>query len=400
MNGRVFPFIVAGGGIGGLAAALVLARRGHAVQVLEQSDAFGEIGAGIQLGPNAFRMFEHLGLTDAIQRVAYFPPHLVMRDVRSGELVVKSPVGERVRFEHGHPYGVIYRVDLHQVLLDACRALPSIGLRVKSKVIGFTQSDAGVQVQLADGRSLHGQALIGADGLWSRIREAIVGDGRPRVSGHIAYRAVLPREQVPSHLYSPDVTLWGGEKTHLVHYPLRRGELFNLVAVFHSDRYEEGWNTFGDPEELNLRFQGAAPPVLELLARIETWKMWVLCDREPVANWSQGRATLLGDAAHPMLQYLAQGASMAIEDAVTLGAALQATPGDVPAAFRAYQHARYLRTGRVQLTARFYGEIYHASGVMRELRNRMFQSGDESAGFIGTQWLYRGIDPERPLSAD
>jgi len=397
MAERANPFIVAGGGIGGLAAALVLARHGHAVDVLEQSDAFGEIGAGIQLGPNVFRMFEHLGLTEAIHGVAYFPPHLVMRDVRSGELVVKAPVGERTRADHGHPYGVIYRADLHQVLLDACRALSSIGLRVRSKVAGFTQTDSGIDVHLADGRCVHGQALVGADGLWSRVREVIVGDGKPRVSGHIAYRAVLPMNQVPDHLYSPDVTLWGGEKTHLVHYPLRRGELFNLVAVFHSDRYEEGWNTFGDPEELNLRFKDAAPPVLELLARIETWKMWVLCDREPVANWSNGRATLLGDAAHPMLQYLAQGASMAIEDAVTLGAALQQSPDDVPAAFRAYQQARYLRTGRVQLTARFYGEIYHASGVMRELRNRLFQSGEESAGFIGTQWLYRGIDPARPL---
>jgi 3-hydroxybenzoate 6-monooxygenase len=395
MAERARTFIVAGGGIGGLAAALVLARLGYAVEVLEQSDAFGEIGAGIQLGPNVFRMFAHLGLTEAIERVAYFPPHLVMRDVRSGELVVKSPVGAHAMATYGQPYGVIYRADLHQVLLDACRALPGIGLHVKSKLVAFTQDDHGVEVQLGDGRRLQGQALIGADGLWSRVREAIVGDGKPRVSGHIAYRAVLPVDQVPAHLYSPDVTLWGGEKTHLVHYPLRRGELFNLVAVFHSDRYEEGWNTFGDPEELNQRFAQAAPAVKELLAKIETWKMWVLCDREPVANWSLGRATLLGDAAHPMLQYLAQGACMAIEDAVTLAAALRAMPGDIPAAFRTYQQARYLRTGRVQLTARFYGEIYHASGVMRELRNRMFQSGSEAAGFIGTHWLYEGIDPDR-----
>jgi salicylate hydroxylase len=391
-------FIVAGGGIGGLTAALVLARQGCHVEVLEQADAFGEIGAGIQLGPNVFRMFAHLGLTEAIRQVAYFPPHLVMRDVRSGELVVKAPVGERALATYQQPYGVIYRVDLHKVMYDQCRAMPAIGLHVKSKVTGFAQTGAGVEVQLADGRRLGGAALIGADGLWSRVREQIVGDGKPRVSGHIAYRAVLPVAEVPEHLYSPDVTLWGGEKTHLVHYPLRRGELFNLVAVFHSDRYEEGWNTFGDTEELNLRFSQAAPQVKELLAKIETWKMWVLCDREPVADWSQGRATLLGDAAHPMLQYLAQGACMAIEDAVTLGAALRAQPGDIPAAFRAYQQARYLRTGRVQLTARFYGEIYHASGVMRELRNRMFQSGTEGAGFIGTDWLYRGIDPDQPLA--
>jgi 2-polyprenyl-6-methoxyphenol hydroxylase-like FAD-dependent oxidoreductase len=391
------PFVIAGGGIGGLAAALVLARQGHSVQVLEQADAFGEIGAGIQLGPNVFRMFEHLGLTEPIRQVAYFPPHLVMRDVRSGELVVRAAVGEQALAAYRQPYGVIYRADLHQVMLDACRATPTIGLHVKSKVTGFSPRDGAVDLQLADGRQLQASALIGADGLWSRVREQVVGDGKPRVSGHIAYRAVLPMKEVPPHLYSPDVVLWGGEKAHLVHYPLRRGELFNLVAVFHSDRYEEGWNTFGDPEELHLRFAQAAAPVKELLNKIETWKMWVLCDREPVANWSQGCVTLLGDAAHPMLQYLAQGACMAIEDAVTLGAALRASPHDIAAAFLAYQRVRYLRTGRVQLTARFYGEIYHASGVMRELRNRMFQSGSEAAGFIGTHWLYEGIDPDRPL---
>ncbi|MFO1225279.1 MAG: 3-hydroxybenzoate 6-monooxygenase [Burkholderiaceae bacterium] len=397
MTAAAHPFVVAGGGIGGLAAALVLARQGQAVQVLEQGDAFGEIGAGIQIGPNVFRLFDHLGLTEAIRQVAYFPPNLVMRDVRSGELVVRAPVGAQTLATYGQPYGVIYRVDLHRVLLDACRALPSISLQVKSKVTGFAADNGSVEVQLADGRRLAGAALIGADGLWSRVREGVVGDGKPRVSGHVAYRAVLPMRDVPPHLVSPDVTLWGGEKTHLVHYPLRRGELFNLVAVFHSDRYEEGWNTFGDPDELHHRFAQAAAPVRELLAKIETWKMWVLCDREPVSNWSQGCVTLLGDAAHPMLQYLAQGACMAIEDAVTLGAALRRCPHDIAEAFRVYQQARYLRTGRVQLTARFYGEIYHASGVMRELRNRMFQSGREAAGFIGTHWLYQGIDPERPF---
>ena len=239
---------------------------------------------------------------------------------------------------------------------------------------------------------LKGDALVGADGLWSRIRERVVGDGKPRVSGHIAYRAVLKREEVPEHLWSDDVLLWGGEKTHLVHYPLRRGELFNLVAVFHSNKYDEGWNTFGDTAELNERFAQAVPQVRELLGKIETWKMWVLCDREPVKNWSDGRVTLLGDAAHPMLQYLAQGAGQAIEDAVVLGEALRFTHGDVAAAFQKYQQARYLRTGRVQLTARFYGDIYHASGVQRELRNQLFQGGKESAGFAGLKWMYDGID--------
>jgi 2-polyprenyl-6-methoxyphenol hydroxylase-like FAD-dependent oxidoreductase len=389
---KTLSVVVAGGGIGGLAAAYVLARQGHQVTVLEQASAFGEIGAGIQLGPNIFRMFEVLGLTEAINRVAFFPTGLGMNDVRTGEKVVRVPLGDVAVAAYGYPYGVIYRVDIHDVFLDACRRLSNITLRTATRVDGYSQDAEGVTVRLGDGESLRADALIGADGLWSRVREAVVGDGKPRVSGHIAYRAVLKREDVPKHLWSDDVLLWGGEKTHLVHYPLRRGELFNLVAVFHSNKYDEGWNTFGDTAELNERFAQAVPQVRELLQKIETWKMWVLCDREPVSNWTDGRVTLLGDAAHPMLQYLAQGAGQAIEDAVVLGEALKHTRNDVPSAFQKYQKARYLRTGRVQLTARFYGDIYHASGVARELRNRMFQGGRESAGFAGLQWMYQGLD--------
>jgi 3-hydroxybenzoate 6-monooxygenase len=386
--------LVAGGGIGGLATAYVLGRAGHRVTVLEQAGTFGEIGAGIQLGPNIFKMFEYLGLTEAVNRVAFFPPGLGMNDVRTGEKVIRVPLGDTALAAYGYPYGVIYRVDMHQVFLDACKALPTVTLRTSSKVESFEQDGSGVRAQLAGGETLQGDALIGADGLWSRIREAVVGDGKPRVSGHIAYRAVLKREEVPQHLWSDDVLLWGGEKTHLVHYPLRRGELFNLVAVFHSNKYDEGWNTFGDTAELNERFSQAVPQVKELLGKIQTWKMWVLCDREPVKNWSNGRVTLLGDAAHPMLQYLAQGAGQAIEDAVVLGAALRFTNGKIEQALQKYQQARYLRTGRVQLTARFYGDIYHASGVQRELRNQLFQSGKESAGFAGLKWMYDGIDLE------
>ena len=387
--------VIAGGGIGGLAAALALAKDGHAVTVLEQASAFGEIGAGIQLGPNIFRMFDTLGLTERINRVAFFPDGLGLRDVCTGEAVVRVALGDVARATFGFPYGVIYRADLHDVFLQACQAQPKVTLRTSAKVARFAQSADAVSVHLTSGEQLAGRALIGADGLWSAIREAVVGDGKPRVSGHVAYRAVLRREDVPPHLWSNDVTLWGGEKTHLVHYPLRRGELFNLVAVFHSNKYDEGWNTFGDPAELTERFAGACPQVRELLGKIETWRMWVLCDREPVRNWTDRRVTLLGDAAHPMLQYLAQGAGQAIEDAVVLREALRSTRGDIATAFQKYQQARYLRTGRVQLTARFYGDIYHASGVQRELRNQLFQGGVESAGFAGLKWMYRGIEPSK-----
>ena len=389
------PLIISGGGIGGLAAAFVLAQDGHAVTVLEQAATFGEIGAGIQLGPNIFRMFDYLGLTEVINRVAFFPAGLGMNDVRTGEKVVRVPLGDIARATYGFPYGVIYRADLHQIFLNACKAQPNITLRTSAKVESFDQSSSGVTVTLSGGEKIDGCALIGADGMWSKIREVVVGDGKPRISGHIAYRAVLKREDVPAHLWSDDVTLWGGEKTHLVHYPLRRGELFNLVAVFHSNKSDEGWNTFGDTSELTERFLDACPQVKELLGKIETWKMWVLCDREPVKNWTDRRVTLLGDAAHPMLQYLAQGAGQAIEDAVVLREALRFTRGDVQQAFQKYQQARYLRTGRVQLTARFYGDIYHASGVQRELRNQMFQGGHESAGFAGLKWMYDGIEPSK-----
>ncbi len=395
------PILISGGGIGGAAAALVLARAGYLVTMLEQASEFGEIGAGIQLGPNIFKMLAYLALTDQVNASAYFPPAVGMRDVCTGEQVVRMTMGDAARAAYGgFAYGVIYRKDLHDVLLNACRAQPGITLRTNAKVESFTQNGKVVTAVLANGEALQGAALIGADGLWSKIRQAIVGDGKPRVSGHIAYRAVLKKQDVPADLWSDEVQLWGGEKTHLVTYPMRRGELFNLVAVFHSDKYDEGWDTYGDTSELTERFKDAHPTVKALLAKIDVWKMWVLCDREPVKNWSDGCVTLLGDAAHPMLQYLAQGAGQAIEDAVVLGKALEHCQGDFALAFQAYQAKRYLRTARVQLTARMYGDIYHASGAARELRNSMFQSGSESAGFAGLKWMYDGIDPDTIFSAE
>jgi 2-polyprenyl-6-methoxyphenol hydroxylase-like FAD-dependent oxidoreductase len=382
------PVLIAGGGIGGLAAALALAQKGRAVHLLEQAADFKEVGAGIQLGPNIFRMFEVLGLTDAVSRFAVFPENLIMLDSMSGAEVTRIPLGAGFRDKFTHPYALIYRPDLLNVLLDACRKSDLITLDNGQKVVGVDDTATGVTVRTEGGRSIAGAALIGADGLWSTVRQLVVGDGKPTVAGHITYRAVLPTTEVPEHLRRWSMTFWAGEKVHLVIYPLRGGDLFNLVAVFHSDRYAEGWDSYGDPTELHERFANTCEPVRTLLGKIESWRMWVLCDRPPIKDWSRGRITLLGDAAHPMLQYLAQGACMALEDAVCLAHAVEKAGGDFAAALQAYQGMRYLRTGRVQIMARIYGEFYHASGVARELRNMMLSGRTPEQAFESMQWLY------------
>lgn len=391
METSKLPVLVAGGGIGGCATALALAQKGIAVTVLEQAPEFKEIGAGIQLGPNAFRVFDALGLREQVEKSVVYPESLVLRDAVSGELVTRMALGEPFLNRFGQPYGVIYRADLHQILIDACRATAGIRLLTNQKMSDYVEIDGEVRVTTEAGERYVGRALIGADGLWSKVRQKIVGDGKPRPAGHIAYRAVVPTRDVPEHLRFNDMTLWAGPKFHLVQYPLRRGELTNLVAVFHSDKYEEGWDTFGDTAELELRFQAACEPVKTLLSKIETWRMWVLADREPVENWSQGRVTLLGDAAHPMLQYMAQGACMAMEDAMVLAGRLAEQPDDVVAAFASYQNDRYVRTCRVQLTARLYGQVYHAAGPVRDLRNEYLKSRTPEAGLESLAWLYDPI---------
>ncbi len=384
------PFLVAGGGIGGLGAALALARKGFPVQVFEQAEQFGEIGAGIQLGPNVFKAFRELGVREEVLGLVAVPNVLEMRDGLTAKIITTIPLGDKVINRFGEPYAVIHRADVHRVLLEACQKMPNIKLETKARVLDYVDDGRKVELQMEDGRTIVGCALIGADGLWSKIRQRIVGDGKPRVSGHIAYRAVLAREEVPEDLWRPDVVLWAGPRTHLVHYPLRRQELYNLVAVFHSDHYVEGWDAAGDPALLWKHFEGQQPQVLRMLEKINAWKMWVLCDREPVKNWTADNVTLLGDAAHPMLQYLAQGACMALEDAVRLAREVEASPGNLNAAFLAYQQKRYLRTARVQLMARIYGEFYHARGPAAELRDQMLGARTDQQSLDGISWLYSG----------
>lgn len=389
-NGDASPFLISGGGIGGLVTAYALARQGFPVRVFEQSPEFREVGAGIQLGPNIFRVLEKIGLKDAVLADAHRPPAQEMRDALTGKLITRVPLGAEFDARFGQPYAVSHRADILATFLAACQSSNLITLETSRRVDRFEQDDKGVTVTLENGERAEGRALIGCDGMWSNIRERIVGDGKPNVSGHIAYRAVLKREEVPDDLWRPDVVLWAGPRTHFVHYPLRRGELYNLVAVFHSDHYEEGWDAEGSKEVMWQHFKTEVPQVLRMLERIETWRMWVLCDREPIKNWSQGRVTLLGDAAHPMLQYLAQGACMATEDAVVLAEKVKASPDDIPAAFEAYQQERYLRTARTQVMARVYGEFYHARGVTAELRDMAVSSRNTEQSYDGIAWLYGG----------
>src|SRR6267142_6276471 len=357
-NGRDLPFLISGGGIGGLVTAYALASKGFPVRVFEQAPEFRELGAGIQLGPNIFRALERIGLKVDMLSDAWKPGRLEMRDALTGAEITSVPLGEEFIARFKQPYAVTHRADIHGVYLKACQGSNLISLETSRRVDDFTDHGDSVTIQLEGGEEARGCALIGCDGMWSKIRQKGVGDGAPRVSGHIAYRAVLKREEVPDDLWSPDVMLWAGPKTHFVHYPLRRGTLYNLVAVFHSDRYVEGWNTEGAKDELFARFKGQRPEVQRLLERIETWRMWVLCDREPIKEWTKGRVTLLGDAAHPMLQYLAQGACMATEDAVCLAEKVSETPDDLPAA---------------------------------ELRNMMLGPRTPEDSYDGIAWLYGGM---------
>ncbi|MSP94296.1 MAG: 3-hydroxybenzoate 6-monooxygenase [Alphaproteobacteria bacterium] len=378
--------IIAGGGIGGLACALALANRGYPSRVLEQAPEFKEVGAGIQLGPNSWRALRELGAEGAVKSLAVFPKALVMNDAITAEEVVSIPLGGfEQRF--GAPYALIHRADFLNALLETCKKSPLISLIHSQQVKSFADDGKTVRIETAWAAHFDTPALIGADGLWSTIRGQLIGDGAPRVAGHITYRAVLPAAEVPEHLRRWDMVLWSGPKCHLVHYPLRGGELYNLVAVFHSNRYEEGWNSYGDPAELKERFQDTCADVKTMLGKIAEWRMWVLCDREPIKQWSKGRVTLLGDAAHPMLQYLAQGAGMAMEDSLMIAKCLDEADS-VEAAFQAYPAKRYIRTGRLQLSARLYGEFYHAEGLRRELRNAYCRK----LGYEGLAWIYDGWD--------
>lgn len=385
------PILVAGGGIGGLAAALSLAQHGFRARVLEKAPKLGEIGAGIQLGPNAFHAFDHMGIGEAARRTAVYVDSLRLMDAMTDSEIARVPLGDAFRARFGNPYAVVHRGDLHGVLVAACAAHDLITLDTSCEVTGYEQDGAGVEAVLSDGTRIAGAALIGADGLWSNIRKKVVGDGAPRVSGHTTYRSVIPVDEMPEDIRWNAPTLWAGPKCHIVHYPLSGWKLFNLVVTYHNDAPKPVAGLPVTKEEVEKGFEHIAERPRQIIELGTNWKLWVLCDREPVPNWTDGRVALLGDAAHPMLQYFAQGACMAMEDAVCLGHEFAAAGDDIEAALKSYQDKRVLRTARVQLQARAIGDhIYHPAGPHATLRNAILGAKSEEDWYDTLAWLYGG----------
>lgn len=379
--------LIVGGGIGGMAAALSLSRLGLAVTVLEQASTLGEIGAGIQLAPNAFAALDALGVGERTRAKAVFAERLVMMDAVDATEVGTFVVDAAFRERFSNPYAVIHRADIHGAILDAVRTSPLITFVTSSQVTDVVEDADGVTVVDAAGRSFRAEVLIGCDGVKSVIRERIVGD-KVRVSGHVVYRAVVPAADMPADLRWNAPVVWAGPNCHLVHYPLRSGEQYNLVVTFHS-REQEAWSvTDGSKDEVLSYFDGVHAQPRQLLHKPTSWKRWSTADRDPVANWSTKRMTLLGDSAHPMLQYLAQGACMALEDAVTLGEAVRACDFDMAAAFQLYQTSRIARTARVVLSAREMGRLYHAKGVERLVRNDLWRGRTPAQFHEALAWLY------------
>jgi len=381
------PVLVAGGGIGGLAAALALVRQGFRVQVFEQAPEIGEIGAGIQLGPNAFHAFDALGVGDKTRSRSVFTDYMVMHDAIDAYQVGKIETGEAFRKRFGNPYAVIHRVDIHKSLLEGAVETGKVEFFTNTRIEKVEQDADSVTLTDQNGKQWKGVAVIGADGGKSVVRKQYVNDP-PRVTGHVVYRAVVDKAEFPKDLQWNAASLWAGPHCHLVHYPLRGGEQYNIVVTFHSRQQEEWGVTDGSKEEVESYFQGICPQARQLIELPKTWRRWATADREPIPQWSFGRATILGDAAHPTTQYMAQGACMALEDAVTLGEALRVNGNDWVKALDLYQRSRITRTGRIVLSGREMGRLYHAKGVERQIRNSLWKGRTQERFYDAIEWLY------------
>jgi salicylate hydroxylase len=385
---NALPVAIAGGGIGGLACALALARRGFGSLVLEQAPAFGEVGVGLQVAPNALSVLDALGVGAAAKKNALLIERLLMMDAVTGEEVASIPCGERFRERFGNPYAVAHRADIHGALLDACRAQALIGLRNGIRVTGFDNDGAGVSVVLQSGERIAATALIGADGVYSSVRRRIVGDGEPQPAGAVIYRATIPFADMPKDLHRPYPIFWAGPGWHIIYYPISDWTMFNFGGTVVT-----GQATLNESEDVSpgvvlpLFADGCATP-LRVLRIPRSFRRYVIVHREPTDNWSAGPATLLGDAAHPMVQYIAQGAAMALEDAICLAHAADESDGDFARAFLRYQELRIVRTARVQISSLMMDRLNHAKGVERKVRNSLFEGRSPEEFYDRLAWLY------------
>ncbi len=387
--------LISGAGIGGLAAALAASRAGWDVRVVERADVFSEVGAGIQLGPNAVRVLQGWGLLDALRGVAAFPDRLEVRCAITGQALGVLPLGETMVQRYGAPYATVHRADLHGLLLAAVQQLP-VRLHAGRALASFSQTAEVVTVRCEGGTEVECDALIGADGLWSAVRQQLLGDGLPQPNGHLAYRALVAQQGLPERLRSQCVTAWLGPRMHVVQYPVRGGEFLNVVAFVEGTAPDsiDSWDHSANAKDLAVGMAGTAAPLQDLLQAIHHWRLWVMSDRPPMQGAHQhalGRVALLGDAAHPMRPYLAQGAGMALEDAAELGRALSIANDpafDVPVALQRFALNRWQRNARVQARALRNGRIFHADGVMRRARDASLRLLGER--LLDMPWLYGG----------
>jgi salicylate hydroxylase len=378
--------LVVGGGIGGLATALALGRYGRHVHVVEKSPEFGEIGAGLQLAPNATAVLDRLGVMPAIAHHAVFPSRLVWMDALAGVPITAIDLGDAFRRRYGHPYLVMHRGDLLAVLLEACRQEKRITLEAGRAVVAVEDRGEAALARFADGTAVEAELLIGADGLHSVVRPLFSADALV-YDGLVAYRGTIPIAEMSHHAGLDNVVMWVGPQMHFVQYPVRNGALYNQVAVFRSRRYRGDSEEWGTPEELDAHYAETCEEVQRASRLMWRDRRWPMVDRKPLATWTRNRIALMGDAAHPMYQYIAQGACQAIEDALALASHVAAVPGDIPKALAAYAEARRLRAARVQLTARAMGAFFHLDGVAAEARNALMalRAADD---YTMLDWLY------------
>ena len=362
--------LIVGGGIGGLTAALCLARDGHEVELFEQAQTFSEAGAGIQLSPNCSRVLHHLGLEAELGQAGFLPEGTEFRDWRSGRLVTSSRLGQAALERYGAPYYHIHRGDLLSILLAAVEAEAGVRLHTGSRITRFRDSDTGVSLEFQTS-IYEGDLLIGADGIHSQVRSQLWGEEKPTFTGNVAWRALVPTERLPAGLIKPASTVWWGPGSHFVHYYVKGGAKVNCVCVVEKAGWEvESWTERGEFDELKHDFEGWHSDIQALIDHADRDSLfkWALYDRPPMNTWGKGRVTLLGDACHPTLPFMAQGAAMAIEDAAVLAACLKQA-SETETMLRRYEDLRRERTAGVQLGSRRNATVFHLSGLAAKARN-------------------------------